>query len=114
MQARCARQRLRTADGPVTLIDTHLHARHSSDVPHAYRPHRTAQIVQLASAATRIDDPIVALGDFNFDEGQDEGSLLRPEITYMDTPSRSATFECASTASFLHGNGHRKLPTWWG
>jgi endonuclease/exonuclease/phosphatase family metal-dependent hydrolase len=70
------RLRLRSADGPLTLIDTHLHARHSSDMAHAYRPHRTAQIVQLASAAAGIEDPIIALGDFNFDEGQDEHAIL--------------------------------------
>jgi endonuclease/exonuclease/phosphatase family metal-dependent hydrolase len=70
------RLRLRTADGPLTLIDTHLHARHSSDMAHAYRPHRTAQIVQLASAAAKIEGPIIALGDFNFDEGQDEHAIL--------------------------------------
>jgi len=70
------RLRLRTDEGPVTLVDTHLHARHSSDMPNAYRPQRTAQIVQLASSAVHIEDPIIALGDFNFDEGMDEHAIL--------------------------------------
>jgi endonuclease/exonuclease/phosphatase family metal-dependent hydrolase len=70
------RLRLSTPSGPISLIDTHLQARYSADVPHEYLAHRTGQVVQLALNARGIDDPLVILGDFNFREGQPEHQIL--------------------------------------
>jgi endonuclease/exonuclease/phosphatase family metal-dependent hydrolase len=70
------RLRLSTPSGPISLIDTHLQARYTADVPHEYLAHRTGQVVQLALNARRIDDPLVILGDFNFREGQPEHRIL--------------------------------------
>lgn len=68
--------RLQTGEGPLTFFDTHLQARYGSDVAHEYRAHRTAQVVQLAVATLRSRDPVLAVGDFNFQEGQPEYTVL--------------------------------------
>jgi endonuclease/exonuclease/phosphatase family metal-dependent hydrolase len=70
------RLRLSTPSGPISLIDTHLQARYSADVPHEYLAQRTGQVVQLALSARGIDEPLVILGDFNFREGQPEHRIL--------------------------------------
>jgi len=61
-----------TEVGPVSLVNTHLHARYGSDVHHQYEGHRAAQLVQLASALTAVRNPVALAGDFNFDESHDE------------------------------------------
>jgi endonuclease/exonuclease/phosphatase family metal-dependent hydrolase len=71
-----AQVRLRTPAGLLTLIDTHLHARYSSSVWHQFRPHRAGQVVELALAVRRSRDPVVVVGDFNFEEGQPEHTVL--------------------------------------
>lgn len=71
-----AQIRLRTDEGPITIINTHLHARHSSDIAHAYRGHRTGQIVELGIASLAIRDPIITMGDFNFREDTPEYAVL--------------------------------------
>jgi len=70
------RLRLSTPSGPISLIDTHLHARYTADVPHEYLAHRTGQVVQLALNTRGIEEPLVILGDFNFSEGQPEHRIL--------------------------------------
>ncbi len=67
---------LQTRAGPLTLIDTHLHAPYASDVAHQYRQLRTGQAVELAVASREIGQPIVAVGDFNFEESQPEYRVL--------------------------------------
>ena len=64
--------RLATDVGPLTFIDTHLHARYSRDVAHQYRGHRVGQIVQIAMASLETTDPVIVAGDFNVAEGQPE------------------------------------------
>jgi sphingomyelin phosphodiesterase 2 len=71
-----ARIELETPDGLLTFINTHLHARYSKDVDHEYRHHRVGQIVQLALACLENQSPIVAVGDFNFGEGEPEYAVL--------------------------------------
>ncbi len=70
------RARLGTAGGPLTLIDTHLQARYSRDVPHEYLSLRAGQVVELAFASRATRDPVVAVGDFNFEERQPEYRVL--------------------------------------
>ena len=60
---------LETPRGPVTLVDTHLHARYGSSVRHKFRPHRAGQVVQLALRTRQVMHPLIAVGDFNFREG---------------------------------------------
>lgn len=67
---------LGTEAGPVTLINTHLHARYSKKVPHAFAPHRVGQIVQLAQQARAATGPTVVLGDFNVREEAPEYEVL--------------------------------------
>lgn len=86
------RLRLATPAGPVSLIDTHLHARYAADVGHEYVPQRVGQIVQLALGAHGVADPLVAVGDFNFTDRHVEHRLLtdltglRDVARELDTP----------------------------
>jgi len=67
---------LQTPEGPISLIDTHLHARYGRRVPHAFASHRVGQIVQLAVASSRERGPVAILGDFNFTEDDPEYRIL--------------------------------------
>src|SRR5262245_54771068 len=49
---------LTTRAGPLLLVDTHLHARYTSDVPHAYRAHRVGQLSELALASRQLRYPV--------------------------------------------------------
>lgn len=62
--------------GPLTLVDTHLHARYTSSVAHEYRAHRIGQIVQLADSLRGARGPVVVGGDFNFEEDHEEYDVL--------------------------------------
>jgi endonuclease/exonuclease/phosphatase family metal-dependent hydrolase len=84
---------LATRAGPLMLIDTHLHARYASDVPHAYRAHRIGQIAELALASRQLAHPVVTLGDLNFTDRDPEHAILtgltgqRDVASELDTPS---------------------------
>lgn len=67
---------LDTPEGPISLINTHLHARYSRRVAHAFVPHRVGQIVQLAARSARERGPFAILGDFNFTEDDVEYRIL--------------------------------------
>ena len=67
---------LKTPEGPITLVNTHLHARYERAVGHRYLPHRTAQMIQLAAWVAKASGPVVVLGDFNFGEGQPEHTVF--------------------------------------
>lgn len=71
-----ARIVLETSDGPISLVNTHLHARYSRRVSHAFVSHRVGQIVQLAVRSSRERGPVVVTGDFNFTEGEAEYRIL--------------------------------------
>jgi len=75
---------LETPEGPISLIDTHLHARYGSRVPHAFVPHRVGQIVQLAAGVSRERGPVVVMGDFNFAEGDPEYRILTELMQLRD------------------------------
>lgn len=51
--------RIQTPEGPVRLVNTHLHSQ-----AHRYR---VAQIVELAAHIHQAEEPVVAVGDFNFE-----------------------------------------------
>jgi endonuclease/exonuclease/phosphatase family metal-dependent hydrolase len=71
-----ARIVLETSAGPISLINTHLHARYARRVSHAFVSHRVGQIVQLAVQSSRERGPVVVMGDFNFTEGDAEYRVL--------------------------------------
>jgi endonuclease/exonuclease/phosphatase family metal-dependent hydrolase len=68
--------RFETPQGPLTLIDTHLHAQYGDDAYNDEYPHRVAQVVQLSSAIAAISTPVVAAGDFNMSEGRREYAIF--------------------------------------
>jgi endonuclease/exonuclease/phosphatase family metal-dependent hydrolase len=68
--------RLRTPVGPLALIDTHLHARYTRRSPHRHVPHRVGQTIQLATYHAGTDEPLIAVGDFNFLEGEPDYRVL--------------------------------------
>lgn len=68
--------RLETPAGPVSVIDTHLHARYASDVSHEYVPQRVGQVVELALGTHRVADPLIVAGDFNFTDRHVEYRVL--------------------------------------
>lgn len=66
-----------TPSGDVRAIATHLHARYRGDVAHEYRAYRAGQIIELATALRRTDEPAIMLGDFNLRETDVEYAVLR-------------------------------------
>jgi len=68
---------LTTDLGPVSLLDTHLHANYSRPGERdEYRGIRAGQAIQLAAAVRRIRGPVLALGDFNTREGEAAYAIL--------------------------------------
>jgi endonuclease/exonuclease/phosphatase family metal-dependent hydrolase len=53
------------SDGPLTVINTHLHARYRRHRPRLNSAVRTAQLLQLIGAMHRIDGMLLVGGDFN-------------------------------------------------
>lgn len=75
--------RVSTPAGPLLVVNTHLHARYSKIAAHRHVPHRTVQAIQMASSFHHRSEPIVAMGDFNFREGEPDYKVLT-EIIGMD------------------------------
>jgi hypothetical protein len=66
-----------TGEGPIVLLDTHLHANYArpgeSD---DYVGIRAAQTIQISAALSQVAHPVVALGDFNLVENEDAYAML--------------------------------------
>jgi len=62
--------------GAIAFVTTHMHARYAPRPLDPYKGHRTAQVVQLAAALRAISRPLVAAGDFNFEERFEEHAVL--------------------------------------
>ena len=71
-----AELRLATPSGPLALVDTHLLARYTNDVPHEYRAQRVGQIIELASGLAEVHTPLLVAGDFNLDPTHEEYGVL--------------------------------------
>jgi endonuclease/exonuclease/phosphatase family metal-dependent hydrolase len=56
---------LKTPDGPLAFVDTHLHAQYREQVGDEYSGLIMGQVVQLAAALAGVSVPLVAAGDFN-------------------------------------------------
>ena len=80
--------RLSTPAGPLLVVNTHLHASYSSAAPHRHVPHRTVQAIQMATRFVHRSEPIVALGDFNFREGEPDYEVLTEIIGMGDVAAR--------------------------
>ena len=84
-----ARVRLATAAGPVTFVDTHLHARYGGDVAHEYLAYRIGEVVQMAMRMAVAREPLIAAGDFNFREEDPEYRVLRGLAHVRDVATES-------------------------
>ncbi|MCP5044918.1 MAG: hypothetical protein GY944_28150 [bacterium] len=71
-----ARLRVQGSDGPVHVINTHLHARYSKRVKHQFASQRVGQIIQLAARVRELEEPVVIAGDFNFVDETPEYRVL--------------------------------------
>jgi endonuclease/exonuclease/phosphatase family metal-dependent hydrolase len=92
--------RLATPAGPISVVDTHLHARYTSDVSHEYVPQRVGQIVQLALGTQSITEPLIAAGDFNFTDRHVEHGLLTDLTGLRDVARETGNAQ----ATVLHTN----------
>ena len=68
---------LRTPAGPIAIVDTHLHAGTVREGELGARALRIAQIVQLAGRVRARSEPVLLLGDLNFQDGEPEHVVLR-------------------------------------
>jgi endonuclease/exonuclease/phosphatase family metal-dependent hydrolase len=80
-----AKLQLRTSEGPIQFLNTHLHARYTNEFPHEFEAHRIAQIVQLAAASVHPTQPVIVAGDFNAGEHQTEYGVLTGLTGLRDT-----------------------------
>jgi endonuclease/exonuclease/phosphatase family metal-dependent hydrolase len=94
---------LATRAGSLLLVDTHLHARYGSDVPHAYQAQRVGQIAELALAMRQMQHPVVALGDFNFLDQHPEHEILTGLAGLRDAAAELGS----PSASVLRANPYR-------
>jgi len=92
-------------DGPITILNTHLHARYGSRVSHQFAPHRIGQIIQLASRVHAHDEPVVMAGDFNFEDDRPEYHVLTG-LTGMRDCAVEADGRCETV---LYANPYRRL-----
>ncbi|MDE0886983.1 MAG: endonuclease/exonuclease/phosphatase family protein [Myxococcota bacterium] len=66
-----------TDAGPLTLVDTHLHAGYRADEEFdEYRGIRAAQAIEIAAHLRSVPTPVIAVGDFNTSEGDDAYAIL--------------------------------------
>ncbi len=80
---------IETRDGPVVLLDTHLHANYArpgeSD---EYIGIRAAQVIQISLALAKLTDPVIAVGDFNIEESERAYRVLRGLTGLTDIAAR--------------------------
>ena len=68
---------LGTPAGSIQVINTHLHARYARSLENdIYLAVRAAQATQIALAINRAQGPVIAMGDFNLQEGEPEYRIL--------------------------------------
>lgn len=70
--------RVQSEGGPITILNTHLHARYSrGSEQDEYLEVRVAQAIQLSATLQTVAEPLIALGDFNLREGETEYRILQ-------------------------------------
>jgi endonuclease/exonuclease/phosphatase family metal-dependent hydrolase len=75
---------LETPAGALVVVNTHLHARYTRYASHKHVPHRTSQAIQVASRFIDRPEPMVAVGDFNFREGEADYRVLTDILGLRD------------------------------
>jgi endonuclease/exonuclease/phosphatase family metal-dependent hydrolase len=65
-----------SAEDSYAFVATHMHARYAARGQDPYVGHRMAQVVELSAALRALPGPLVAVGDFNFEEGFEEHAVL--------------------------------------
>lgn len=65
------------ADGPLTLLNTHLHARYRRHEPRLNSAVRTAQLLEIIRRLHETAGPVVIGGDFNCSIGEPEYEVFR-------------------------------------
>lgn len=78
---------LSTASGPLTLINTHLHARYRRERPRLNSAVRTAQLLQVIGALHDIEGTVVVGGDFNCSPGDAEYEIFRALADVVEVDS---------------------------
>jgi endonuclease/exonuclease/phosphatase family metal-dependent hydrolase len=72
--------------GPVSILNTHLHARYTrADVEDDYVGHRAAEIIELADELREIRNPIVMAGDLNLRDTSPEYRLMQQMTKLVDS-----------------------------
>jgi endonuclease/exonuclease/phosphatase family metal-dependent hydrolase len=69
--------RIHTPGGPFRLVNTHLHSQS--------RRYRIAQLVELTGRIEHAEEPLVAVGDFNFQETSPEYQIWQGLSGFRDT-----------------------------
>jgi endonuclease/exonuclease/phosphatase family metal-dependent hydrolase len=64
-------------NGPLSVINTHLHARYRRSRPRLNSAVRTAQMMQIIGAMSELDGTVVVGGDFNCTKGDAEYRIFR-------------------------------------
>ncbi len=93
--------RLVTAKGPVSVVNTHLHAEYASGSDSDYFGIQTAQIVQFAAYLSGLSEPVLAPGDFNVHEGNPPYRVLL---------GLSGLEDCAVTLDHRQATARRSNP----
>lgn len=99
-----AAARLSTPAGPLVVVNTHLHARYSSTAKHCHTPHRMVQVMQLAARFLRRTEPLVMLGDFNFQAGEPDYRVLTEILGMADVAMALGNVQNTT----LHTNVYRR------
>ena len=93
-----------------SVFGTHLHARYTRDNGRdEYLGHRAAEVVEIAAAIRREPTPVIAVGDFNFQESSPEHEILLGLTGLVDAAaaldSRQATVTLSNHYRRARGAG---------
>ncbi len=104
---------LETGKGSIAFAATHLHARYAERALDPYVGHRMAQAVQLAAALRAPPDPLVAVGDFNFEQRFEEHAVLTGlsglEDVALLLDQREDTVRWAGSTRQVPGSSGRRI-----
>ncbi len=91
-----------TNAGGFCLLDTHLHAAYAARALDPYVGHRVGQVLQLAERVRAIELPVIAAGDFNFEEQREEHEILTGLTGLEDVAAVLGTRENTLLSSNLY------------
>ena len=91
-------------EGPVTVLDTHLHARYDPGVDE-YVGHQAAEIIEIAAALRKVRNPLIAAGDFNVRPGSRRHRVLVELGGLVDAAATLGAPEATSTTDNPYRRG---------